>query len=440
MPHEVIMPALGMAQETGLLVRWIKQAGDAVTEGEALFEVETDKATMEVEAQATGYLADVSAAEGDAVPVGATIARIRETPATDAPPKAEAAAEQQPRSGTALPEGEQVIMPALGMSQDQGLIVNWRKAPGDSIANDDVLFEVETDKSTVEVSAGHAGYLAAVLAKAGDEVPVGETVAIISVAPPQTPVDQAWNAASAVHASPTETSPTRQASTGAGAVATPPARRPAPPASGRILASPKLRRLALERGLELEKLADAGHSQPFHARDLEELERLCAAGPAAAAEGRAARRATARLAFDGFSPFASWARENGVTDPAALLAGLAATSLRRSGDTPRDNIVIAVEVFGARRHYHDADLPTLRGGLVEEAGDTADLILRDLRQGPVACVAMGPEATPVLTLTGSGNALEITLECGAEQLSAHAALTLLSEFAGRMEQPLRHLL
>ena len=82
MPRDVIMPALGMAQETGLIIAWHKAPGDAVAEGDILFEVETDKATMEVEAQAAGYLSGVSAMEGDDVPVGQVIARITRHPAT----------------------------------------------------------------------------------------------------------------------------------------------------------------------------------------------------------------------------------------------------------------------------------------------------------------------------------------------------------------------
>ena len=60
----------------------------------------------------------------------------------------------------------EVIMPALGMAQDSGLIVAWHKAPGDEVAAGDVLFEVETDKSTVEVEAGQDGFVAALLAEA----------------------------------------------------------------------------------------------------------------------------------------------------------------------------------------------------------------------------------------------------------------------------------
>ena len=68
-PHDVIMPALGMAQETGKIVAWQKSEGDAVKTGDVLFEVETDKATMEVEAQADGFLNGVRTGAGEDVPV-----------------------------------------------------------------------------------------------------------------------------------------------------------------------------------------------------------------------------------------------------------------------------------------------------------------------------------------------------------------------------------
>jgi pyruvate dehydrogenase E2 component (dihydrolipoamide acetyltransferase) len=75
-PTEVIMPALGMAQETGKLLRWIKNEGDAVTKGEPLMEIETDKVSVEIEAPADGTLAGISAAEGEDVPVGRAIAYV----------------------------------------------------------------------------------------------------------------------------------------------------------------------------------------------------------------------------------------------------------------------------------------------------------------------------------------------------------------------------
>jgi pyruvate/2-oxoglutarate dehydrogenase complex dihydrolipoamide acyltransferase (E2) component len=73
---DVVMPALGMAQETGTLLKWFRATGEIVTKGEPLMEVETDKATVEIEAAASGVLANVTAKPGDVVPVGQTIAVI----------------------------------------------------------------------------------------------------------------------------------------------------------------------------------------------------------------------------------------------------------------------------------------------------------------------------------------------------------------------------
>ena len=79
MPTNVIMPALEMAQENGKVIRWLKRAGDTVAKGEPIVEIETDKITVEIEAPASGVLGNVTAAAGDVVPVGQTIAVIGET-------------------------------------------------------------------------------------------------------------------------------------------------------------------------------------------------------------------------------------------------------------------------------------------------------------------------------------------------------------------------
>jgi pyruvate dehydrogenase E2 component (dihydrolipoamide acetyltransferase) len=76
MAKNVILPALGMAQETGIILRWLKAEGESVTQGEPLAEIETDKATAEIEAPASGTLSSVSASVGDEVPVGQVIAVI----------------------------------------------------------------------------------------------------------------------------------------------------------------------------------------------------------------------------------------------------------------------------------------------------------------------------------------------------------------------------
>ena len=72
------MPALGMAQDTGKLIAWLRGEGERVEKGQALMEIETDKATVEIEAPATGVLRGISASQGQDIPVGHTIAWILE--------------------------------------------------------------------------------------------------------------------------------------------------------------------------------------------------------------------------------------------------------------------------------------------------------------------------------------------------------------------------
>jgi pyruvate dehydrogenase E2 component (dihydrolipoamide acetyltransferase)/2-oxoglutarate dehydrogenase E2 component (dihydrolipoamide succinyltransferase) len=435
MPHDVTMPQLGMAQDAGRIVAWLKKPGERVAAGDALFEVETDKATMEVEAQAGGYLTDVRAGEGEDVPVGRVIARISETAEASAPAPAGA-----PASATAgadqLPEGRAVTMPQLGMAQDTGVVVAWHVAPGDKVAEGDVLFEVETDKTTMEVPATGAGYVAALLAGEGEEVPVGEAVAILMDAPPAAPFRRTRGGAEA-SAPVTPAAPPPSAAQApktevlGPAAKDPPPVAPAPLANGRILASPKARKLALERGIDLARLVAAGVPQPFHVRDVEAYK-----APAAAP---ASQRITAETLHDGFTPFAAWAAEAaGIADPAALLAGFAAASLR-AATSAAGTICVAVMGQGADRCYLDPDLALGRAAPATDAPPPA-LVLRDLRHSRITALDTGAGPAPVMTLGGRGQALTISLVWAEGQLTPDAALALADGFAARLEEPLRHLL
>lgn len=420
MPRDVTMPQLGMAQDAGKITAWLKSPGDAVTKGDALFEVETDKATMEVEAQASGFLTGVVAGEGEDVPVGAVIAQISDSADGDTPaPK--------PAVATAtddLPTGKSVTMPQLGMAQDTGLLVNWLKSPGDAVAADDLLFEVETDKSTMEVTAGFDGYLAATLAEAGQEVPVGAQVAIISADKPANPVARSVKAATAPTPESVAKKPAPQQ---AEKKPTPP---PPAPIGGRILASPKARRLALEQGLDLALLVKAGHPQPFHVADLDTLRAIPTETPVATAAA-ASMSLTAEIASDGFTDFAAWAATNGLTDADALLAGLAGASLGAP-------CTIAVDRFGQQQTYAVVVGRSLSA--VAKTDTAPDLILRDLRGTALRSVSLGAGDAPVLTLMSGTQGLTITLECALAQMHSPAAIQLLTTFADRMEHPLHHLL
>src|SRR3954463_3484131 len=112
MPADVIMPMLGMAQETGKVLRWLKQDGESVHKGEPLLEVETDKVTVEIEAPADGTLAGVRVPEGTEVPVGEVIALVlaegESAPVADTEPRVV----REVEAIAAAPTIEPVTMPS----------------------------------------------------------------------------------------------------------------------------------------------------------------------------------------------------------------------------------------------------------------------------------------------------------------------------------------
>ncbi len=143
------MPALGMAQETGTLVRWLKAAGDAVREGDALAEIQTDKATVELEARASGVLADIRAHEGEEIPVGQVIALILapgEQPATDA--SASAATPEPAASGGVSPLARRI-------AEERGVDPSAIPTNGRRVQKSDVLAYL-ADHAAPSLSASSA--------------------------------------------------------------------------------------------------------------------------------------------------------------------------------------------------------------------------------------------------------------------------------------------
>ena len=203
----------------------------------------------------------------------------------------------------------------------------------------------------------------------------------------------------------------------------------AQPATGRILASPKARRLAAAQGLDLKRLAATGHPQPFHVADLTRLKALPAGGAAA-------NRITATARPDSLRAFRDLltAETGGVPD-ATLWAAFAAGALRQ--DAAR--VVISVETHpgGAIATYADPDLLPLAEIGLSETDAAPDLILRDLTATSLTEVTLASDPAPVLCIA-RGHALTLTWPEGT--LSVAAALALVTGLADRIEQPLRHLL
>jgi len=138
MPKEVIMPALGMAQDEGVLLRWLKKEGEMVTAGEPLMEVATDKVDVQVEAPASGTLTAVTAQEGDEIPVGQVIAQIaaegEELP--PAPPAAEPedAPDEEASVSSSLPSSPV----AARIAAEHGVDLANVQAAGGRISKEDV--------------------------------------------------------------------------------------------------------------------------------------------------------------------------------------------------------------------------------------------------------------------------------------------------------------
>ncbi|MCY4080498.1 MAG: dihydrolipoamide acetyltransferase family protein [Caldilineaceae bacterium] len=156
MPKEVIMPALGMAQDVGVLLRWLKEEGEMVTEGEPLMEVATDKVDLQVEAPASGLLAAVSAQEGDEIPVGQVIGLIAaEGEEIPAAPAAPAAAE--PKETPAADTSGSVPLPsspvAARIAAEHGIDLADVRATGDRISKEDVEAHIRSTTSGKRVLA-----------------------------------------------------------------------------------------------------------------------------------------------------------------------------------------------------------------------------------------------------------------------------------------------
>src|ERR1700722_7903806 len=200
MPTEVIMPQMGESIFEGTITKWLKKPGDTVQRDEPLFEISTDKVDAEIPSPATGVLTEVKIAEGNTVQINTVVAVIGEAdgqPAAAAPPASDngaksvdppsasnspAPAAPAPTPGTAPAALTDVIMPQMGESIFEGTITKWLKKPGDSVQQDEPLFEISTDKVDAEIPSPAAGVLSEIKVQAGTTVQINTVVATIGVA------------------------------------------------------------------------------------------------------------------------------------------------------------------------------------------------------------------------------------------------------------------
>lgn len=196
MAEVINMPRLSDTMEEGTVATWLKKVGDTIEEGDILAEIETDKATMEFESFHEGTLLHIGVQEGDTAPVDVLLAIIGEkgedisslingggkASETNTAPteEKEMTSTSEATETITLPEGVEVInMPRLSDTMTEGTVATWLKKEGDAVDEGDILAEIETDKATMEFESFYSGTLLKIGIKEGESALVDSVLAII---------------------------------------------------------------------------------------------------------------------------------------------------------------------------------------------------------------------------------------------------------------------
>ncbi|MGJ8517348.1 2-oxoglutarate dehydrogenase complex dihydrolipoyllysine-residue succinyltransferase [Carnimonas bestiolae] len=291
MSTEIKAPSFPESVAEGTVAAWHKQPGDSVERDELIVEIETDKVVLEVVAPDSGVLSDIKVQEGEtcdseqvlgvlgAAQEGGESAASTETPASsaDAAPAAEAQSADSSAQSTAAPAAaggatHEVKAPSFPESVAEGTVSTWHKQPGEQVARDELLVDIETDKVVLEVVAPADGAISEIKANEGDQVTSEQVLAIFT--------EGAGAAASAASDSPAATS---EASSGE-------AQSEEDGASqvGSKWLSPAARPLAAEHDLDVEKIAGSGRNGVILKEDVQK-----AIQSGSAAKSSAASKASA---------------------------------------------------------------------------------------------------------------------------------------------------
>jgi len=322
MADVIKMPKMSDTMTEGVLAKWHKKVGDKVKSGDVLAEVETDKATMDMESYWDGTLLYVGVKEGEAVPVDAVMAVIGKegedykaaleaeqsgsqesaspkSDSKDEAPKAEDKKEEAaPAQGGGLSEEELaakgvtvIRMPLLSDTMTEGVIAEWHKKVGDKVKDDDVLADVETDKATMEVMGYATGTLLHIGVEKGQAAKVNGIIAIVG--PEGTDVSGILADSSAPKKSESQESASPKSEDAPKATAD--AGSSAPVAAGssdsRVKASPLAKKIAKDKGIDLSQVAGSAEGGRIIKKDIENFKP--AAAPAKSESAPAAEKASA---------------------------------------------------------------------------------------------------------------------------------------------------
>ena len=233
---DITVPVLGESVTEATVGGWLKAPGDAVSKDDVLVELETDKVSVEVSAAEDGVLSEIVANEGDTVEIGALLGRIGgANGAAKAAPAAETKADAPAAPASSGGEAVKVAVPAMGESVSEGTLSQWLKQPGDAVAVDEPIAEIETDKVAIEVPAPVAGVMAETLVSEGSTVAIGTEIAVIT--------EGAGAAAAPAASAATKAAPAQSAPAAA---------------SGSAPVSPSVRRISAEAGVNPADIPGSG--------------------------------------------------------------------------------------------------------------------------------------------------------------------------------------
>lgn len=285
MAEVILMPRLSDTMTEGVIAAWHKNVGDAVKKGDLLAEIETDKATMELESYQEGVLLHIGTTKGGKLQVNDLLAIIGKAGEDVASliasvgagtPAAAPATEPAPANATAAPVAasaspaldvaamdEVVLMPRLSDTMTEGVIAGWQKNVGDTVKKGEVLADIETDKATMELESYKDGILLYQGAKAGEKILVNDLLCVIGAAGTNVDAIVAAVKNGATAAVPAATAPAASPATVPASIAPAQATAAAPVAQvvvneGRIFASPLARKMAEERGIDLKYVKGTG--------------------------------------------------------------------------------------------------------------------------------------------------------------------------------------
>jgi pyruvate dehydrogenase E2 component (dihydrolipoamide acetyltransferase) len=285
MAEVILMPRLSDTMTEGVIAAWHKNVGDAVKKGDLLAEIETDKATMELESYQEGVLLHIGTTKGGKLQVNDLLAIIGKAGEDVASliasvgagtPAAAPTTEPAPATATAAPLAasaspaldvaamdEVVLMPRLSDTMTEGVIAGWQKNVGDTVKKGEVLADIETDKATMELESYKDGILLYQGAKAGEKILVNDLLCVIGAAGTNVDAIVAAVKNGATAAAPAATAPAASPAAAPASIAPAPTTAAAPAAQvvvneGRILASPLAKKMAEERGIDLKYVKGTG--------------------------------------------------------------------------------------------------------------------------------------------------------------------------------------